>query len=62
MGSLLLKIAQLQDEQGQLQEALKSYESAETKFNKADVIVDGLKAKTGAGRVKAAIDKKEARP
>jgi hypothetical protein len=62
MGSLLLKIAQLQEEKGQLDEALKSYEAAETRLNREDVIVDGLKAKAGARRVKAAMDKKTARP
>jgi len=60
--SLLLKIAQVQEEKGQLEAALKSYREAETLFNKQNVVIDALKAKAGANRVNAAINKKPAQP
>ena len=61
-GALLLKIAQLQEEKGQLEQALKSYDEAESIFDKEKVMVDTLKARAGSTRVDAAIYKKKARP
>jgi hypothetical protein len=59
---LLLNIARIQEERGLLDEALKSYSEAERIFNKQNVIIDAIKAKGGATRVNAAIDKRSARP
>jgi tetratricopeptide (TPR) repeat protein len=60
--ALMLNIAAIQEEMGQLDQALKSFEAAKSILDKLDVMFDTLKAMRGVERVRAALQKNSARP
>jgi len=60
---LLLNIGAIQEEMGQLDEALESFEEAKGTLSDQDVLIDALRAKRGFDRVNGTIlPKKKRRP